>query len=321
MSEIECPGLSAGWLNAWLAAIGLLVLEPRLSLGWTREPSPIGLLASQCDEDPLTLAADAWPTLDRMRTMPIAERVEGLPDMHRTVPLDVFRRRAEFARDHADSWTLSSTVTDLCVDVGADLTVRHAPLDPKGPGTIKWLHHRLLKSHSMVENPSEAVIAAVRGYGKRVVDNGLGFDASRIAGLADSATKLVDPVIEVLAFFGLRVLPMRGKGVEVDRSRTMRRFAARQRCWHPEAGPSSRVQHMTWPAWEQPLDLSGVDALLDQWSSLSERISYGRRVSGAELSRLGIHAAWQTRSYQQRGSGDTTVGFTSARVELDARRR
>ena len=321
MNEVKCPGLVASWLNAWLASVGLLVREPRLRLHWTADPSPIAVLAADDGADPLTLAAEAWPESARLRAMPIAEHVEGLPDMKRTVPLEVFQRRAELARGHVDSWTLSSTVTDLCVDVATESTVRHAPLDPKGPGTIKWLHHRLVKSHSMVQEPSDAVIATLKGHGKRVVDNGLGFDATRITGLADSATKVVDPVIEVLAFFGLRMLPMRGAGVEVGKSGLRNRFATRQRCWSLDRSQSSRVQHMTWPAWRQPLDLSGIDALLDVWSELNLRSTLGQRIPPAALSRLGIHAAWQTRPYQLRGSGDTTVGFTSTAVAPDARSR
>ena len=321
MTAIECPGLPADWLNSWLASIGLLVLEPCLQLSWTPDASPIAVLTADSDTDPRHLAASAWPTVGRLRAMPIAEHVEGLADMHRTVPLEVFHQRAEFARGRTDSWTLSSTVTDLCVDVGADRTVRHAPLDPKGPGTIKWLHHRLMKTHSMVEDPSKAVIETLKGSGRRVVGNGLGFDGSRIAGLADPSRKLVDPVIEVLAFFGLRMLPMRGDGIEVGTSGTRKRFAVRQRCWHIDTSQPSRVQHMTWPAWSQPLDSSGVDALLDQWSALSERIAHGRRVSRTELERLGIHAAWRTRSYEGRERQDPTVGYASDAMTLDARHR
>ena len=321
MNEVNCPGLPADWLNAWLASVGLLVLEPRLRLGWTPDANPAAVLTTDGEADPLTLAADAWPQLERLAAMPIAEHARERLDMNRTVPLEVFRQRAELARGHVDGWTLSSTVTDLCVDVAAESTVRHAPLDPKGPGTIKWLHHRLLKSHSLVENPSEAVIATLRGHGKRVVANGLGFDATRISGLADDTVNLVDPVIEVLAFFGLRLLPMRGDGVEVGRSGTRNRFATRQRCWSLDPNQPSRIQHMTWPAWTRPLDLSAIDALLDVWADLSIRSTRSRRTPRAALSRLGIHAAWQTRPYQKRGSGDTTVGFTSTAVALNAERR
>lgn len=321
MPEVECPGLPADWLNAWLAAIGLLVLEPRLRLSWTLSPGPIAVLSTAGDADPLELAANSWPSLDRLNEMPIAERVAGLPDMRRTVPLDVFQRRAASARGHGDSWTLSSTVTDLCVDVTADITVRHGRLDPGGPGTIKWLHHRLLRCHSMIDEPSDAALATLKGSGTRKRVNGLGFDATRIPSLADAGDPMVDPVIEVLAFFGLWLFPMRGDGVEIRKSGQRNRLAARQRGWNLERAEPSRGQHMTWPAWKQPLDCSGADALLDLWSDLYRRMARGQRVPRAEQSRLGIHAAWRTVSYVGRGTNDVTAGFASARVEFDARPR
>lgn len=321
MSRVECPGLPADWLNAWLASIGLLALEPRLRLSWTRGSSPIAVLTCEGDEDPLSLAASCWPQKIRLDAMPIANQIEGRPDMGREVSLEVFRSRAEYAREHADSWTLSSTVTDLFVDVGSDRTVRRAQLYATGPGSIRWLHYRLNKIYVAVEDPSEMVKASLRGHGTRVKDNGLGFDATRIAGLADDVIKLVDPVIEVFSFFGLRLLPMRGDGVEVGKSGTRNRFSARQRCWSLDRNRTPHALHMTWPAWEQPLDLSGVDALLDLWSDLNERNARGGRVPRAARSRLGIHSAWRTVRYDQRGSADNTVGLTAARVELDARRR
>ncbi len=313
MNEIQCPGLPANWLNAWLAAVGLLVLEPRLRLHWTTGENPIGVLTAYNGADPLKLAADAWPDKQRLEEMPIAEHIDEQPDMKRTVPLNVFRQRAQLARGHADSWTLSSTVTDLCVDItGSKRTVRHAPLDPKGPGTIKWLHHRLTKCYEQVNNMTEtsstAVRATLQGHGKRIVDNGLGFDATRITGLADHTHKVVDPVIEVLAFFGLRILPMRGKGVEVSNSSPRDLSAALQRCW--QLLQPSRDRAMVWPAWRQPLDFSGIDALLDMWARSNTSIASQRR-RPRELLRLGIHSAWRTRSYQSRGSSDNTVGFTS----------
>lgn len=324
MASVECPGLPASWLNAWLAAIGLLVLEPGLRLSWTAGQSPVAVLSTDDDDpDPIARAVGAWPGIDRLNAMPIAGHVEGLADMERQVPVEVFFERARIARGHVDSWTLSSTVTDLCVDAPTDAnkTVRHARLDPKGPGTIKWLHHRLLRSHSMVDAPSEQVVATLQGYGRRVSVNGLGFDATRISALADSGDAMVDPVIEVLAFFGLRLLPMRGDGVEVGRSGTRKRFAARQRCWSLDRSRTPPAQHMTWPAWKQALDCPGVDALLDLWSDRNERLTDVGRASRAERSRLGIISAWRSVSYSGRGNRDNTVGFASARVELDATRR
>jgi len=323
MASVECPGLPASWLNAWLAAVGLIALEPRLRLSWTSEPEPIAVLSTEDGENPSELAVNAWPSLSRLDEMPIVESVSGLDAMQRSVSVKVFQQRAEFCRQqqHVDSWTLSSTVTDLCVDADTEtkMTVRHARLDPKGPGTIKWLHHRLLKSHSLITNPSVQVSSTLRGHAKRVKGNGLGFDVTRISALADSTDPMVDPVIEVLAFFGLKLLPMRGEGIEVKKSGPRNRFAARQRGWNLE--PAQAAQQMTWPAWEQPLDFSGVDALMDLWAEVIKQATHTKRTSRTKRSVIGIHAAWRSVPYEARGTSDTTVGFASARMELNAGRR
>ena len=317
MNEIECPGLPADWLNAWLAALGLLVLEPRLRLSWTSDASPIAVLAVDGDTEPLAMAVNSWPQLERLTAMPIARRIEHIHDMQRNVPLDVFRERAEIARSHDDAWTLSSSITDLYVDP-SDGTARHSDLDPPAPrGTT--LHDRLIKCFREVRSPSQAIPASLRGYGTRVKANGLGFDASRIAGLADSSTKLVDPVIEVLAFFGLRILPMRGAGRAISGTGRQSASWARQRCWQLNSESPYEMQ-MAWPTWTRPLDISGVDALLDIWAELVSRDRWTPAGLKA-LSRLTIYAAWHTRRYQRRGSNDVTRGFVSARMELDARRR
>ena len=94
--------------------------------------------------------------------------------MQRKVPVEEFAERVKAARGHEYAWALSSTMTDLCVDGNGE--VRHASFDPAGPGTIKWLHHRLVKVHGRVECPSESLRASSSGLAARVQDNGLGFD-------------------------------------------------------------------------------------------------------------------------------------------------
>jgi len=315
MKTVECPGLRADWLNSWLAAVGLLVLEPRLKLRWTPEPSPVAVLADN-EQDPLMAAASAWPAQQELTALPISRSLSGHRDMKRAVTLDVFLERAEYARGRDDSWALSSSVTDLLVELPQSTTA-HADLDPPAPrGTT--LHDRLMKCFDEVHSPGDAIPASLGGYGTRTAANGLGFDTTRIAALADASDAMVDPVIEVLAFFGLRVLPMRGDGKEVAPSARRRPFTARQRCWRVPAGTRTRV--MTWPAWTQPLDLPGVDALLDAWTDLASAETWTRQRVGA-LSRLGIHAAWETRRYESRGSSDTTRGFASTRVEFGAGQR
>ena len=319
MNQIECPGLTADWLNSWLASIGLLVLEPRLHLSWTPDANPVAILSTYDGSDPLTVVVRAWPHVERLRALPIARSLDGFREMKRTVPLDIFLERAECARGHMDSWAMSSSITDLFLELPGSKT-KHADLDAPAPkGTT--LHDRLMKCFDEVSSPSDFIPATLQGNGRRVEANGLGFDASRISGLADSSDTMVDPVVEVLAFFGLRMLPMRGRGIEVGISGTRDRFAARQRCWHFDSARRPQGQYLAWAAWLQPLDYPGVDALLDQWSRLVEQSIQQRRRYNAEMTRLGIHAAWQTRRYIKRSNSDVTRGFTSIRMQTHGRRR
>ncbi|MDE0654424.1 MAG: hypothetical protein OXI26_12320 [bacterium] len=298
MASATCRGLPGDWLNSWLAAVGSTVLDSRLRLRWTTEPIPVAVLSVESDEDPLDVLVSAWPTADRLEAMPIAQRHGDLAAMKRIVPVDVFVERARTFRSHPDVWTLSSTVTDLGVYKGGE--VAHAPLDPKGPGTIKWLHHRLLKTYRLVENPEDQIRRSLSGRGQRVVDNGLGFDLTRLTTQADGSAKLVDPIIEVLAFFGLALLPVRSSGLDMTLPGVRARPERRQRGWRRD--PRWCFE---WPVWRQDLDSVAVDALLDVWRDA--RTHHGRE-------RLGVHAAWRTVGYLARGSNDNTVAYGSERL-------
>ena len=173
--------------------------------------------------------------------------------------------------------------------------VAHAPLDPAGPGSIKWLHHRLLKVHGEVEASVERIADSLHGRAARVQDNGLGFDQTRLGSLGDDTEKMVDPVVETLAFFGLAILPMRGEGIDrrISRAGDAR---GRQRGW--------RERRFAWPAWNHPLDRAGIDALLDLWKPDRKATWKG----------TGVLAGWRTMAYQKRGDGDRTQGFGAERV-------
>ena len=180
-------------------------------------------------------------------------------------------------------------MTDLSVDRNEE--VAHAPLDPAGPGSIKGLHHRLMKVHRHVSEPSvQTIRASLMGEAERVKDNGLGFDAARLGSLADKTDKWVDPVVEVLAFFGLAVLPMRGRGSDGSSERTNFRDE-RQRGWRKLIGGGRR--RFVWPAWDHPLDVDGIDALLDVWNPEKK----------SQWPLYGVHAGWRTVSFEPRGGG------------------
>jgi len=302
MSELECPGLPASWLNAWLAAVGITMLVPGMRLSWTGGPAPQAVLATSDGKDPVHALASAWPSPERVAEMPIAKSRHSCTALGRQPPLSAFVERAHIARSHRDGWTLSSTLTDLyCTDSAeARAAVKHSKLDPSGPGTIGTLHDRLLKVMSHVDSDVAVGIRnTLAGRGSRIEVNGLGFDAMRITALADGSKPRTDPIIETLAFFGLAILPMRGDGVSADRRGVVERYALRQRGWH--LVDANRPRRLHWPAWSPALERFGIDALLDAWRPRERR----------NWRRLGVHSGWISVEYTPRGSADTTRGIGS----------
>ena len=296
MLSANCPGLPASWLNGWLAAVGATVLDTRIRLHWTTDSTPVAVL-SAADTDPIEALLASWPDKALLADLPIAENWQGAGLLPRKVPVEQFAARARAARGHEHAWTLSSTMTDLHVDENGE--VAHAPFDPPGPGTIKWLHHRLTKVHGHVEPSIERIGESFAGNAVRVNDNGLGFDQTRLGSQSDTTDMWVDPVVEVLAFFGLALLPVRGDGID---RRQGRFFDVRgsQRGWLKTTTTGKRRERrFMWPAWRQPLDSAGIDALMDLWTPSRK----------AAWSRIGVHAGWQTVQYMRRGSPDKTTAF------------
>ena len=290
MTEVPCPGMPASWLNAWLAAVGATMLDSRIRLRWTGK-APIAVFCAD-GVDPVAALAAAWPDEQLLGDLPIAEHWSDAPPLPRKVSVDAFVARARAARGHPYSWALSSTMTDLVLEENGDVV--HAPFDPAGPGTTKWLHHRLQKVHREVEPSVDRLMDTFAGRAVRVKDNGLGFDLTRMGSQADSSDKSVDPVVEVLAFFGLSLLPVRGAGPN--------RPLAVQRGW--------RHRRFTWPAWISPLNHAGIDALLDVW-----------KPDEGAWSRTGVHAAWQSVRFRPRATADPTRGYGSERISEPANPR
>ena len=291
MHVFNCPGLPASWVNAWLAAVGVTVLDRRIRLHWTAEDTPVAVLSS-VELNPVEALVESWPNATFLRELPIAEHWSGTGDLKRKVPVEQFVARVREARGHPHAWTLSSTMTDLSIDQNGE--VAHAPFDPPVPKG-RTIHDRLLKIHREANPVSDGRLRdSLMGKGERVKGNGLGFDSTRVGSLADMSDKWIEPVVEMLAFFGLAVFPVRGPGVE-RRSSRHGDSDERQRGWRRVPGSNERRRFL-WPAWQQPLDAAGVDALLDSWNP-------GRKQTWAPL---GIHAGWQSVRYQPRGSADST---------------
>lgn len=302
MKSLDCPGLSADSVLAWLAAVGATVLDKRLRLCWTTDATPVAVLSSN-DVAPLEALLDAWPERALLDDMPIAERWRQADAIGRKVSVESFRERARMARKHPYSWTLSSTMTDLSISGNGE--VAHGPFDPSGPGTIKWLHHRLLKLHKTLDPSAERLRDSLLGQAARVQDNGLGFDHARLGSLADKTEMWTDPVVETLAFFGLALLPVRGNGFDERLGRRSPKDAPRQRGWR--SFDSSAARDFAWPAWRRPLDSAGIDALLDAWrpNGLNRKTGWGL---------LGIHAAWRSVAYKAQSSSDATKAYGSERL-------
>ena len=296
MISVTCPGLPANWINGWLAAVGATVLDSRIRLHWTKGGSPVAVLSAEL-ADPVGALAEAWPDRKSVEDLPIAEHWKNAASLERKVSVEAFVQRARAARSHSGSWALSSTLTDLHVDKNGE--VAHAPFDPAGPGTIKWLHHRLIKVHDHVAPSVEHLGKALAGRTSRVKDHGLGFDITRLGSLGDSSGKWVNPVVEVLAFFGLAILPLRGKGAD-ERTDPSSRTGAIQRGWLPHG----RGFRFCWPAWSHWLDQFGIDALMDTWTP--DNRSTWRQ--------MGVHAGWRIQPYKARGTSDPTRAFASERL-------
>ena len=314
----ECTGLPAEWINSWLAAVGTTVLDSEIKLSWTSDPSPIAVLHHPAKE-PAVAISDVWPDKQRLENMPLSREFPGCAVLERQVPVEVFVERVNASRGHSDAWTLTSSLTDLARDSGK---ASHAPFDPAGPGTIKWLHHRLMKVYERIPCHDPAGVAGVvaetlEGISAPVRDNGLGFDISRLPDRAHEGGGqiLVEPVIEVLAFFGLALLPVRGDGIRQRQERTRQRG-------HGIGGRREGV--FAWPSWSQPLDRWGIDALLDAWHQTwklrKSREDLQWRTSQSDWKKIGVHAGWETRSYRPTASADSTRGFSSERIRPDRSR-
>ena len=303
MSELECPGLPASWFNAWLAAVGTTALVPGMHLSWTDSAIPTAVLSLEGCEDPIDALHAAWPTRERIDEMPLAGEWRGLSPFKAEMPLTDYRERARGSRACQDHWSLSSTYTDLYVvaDGKGQASAGRSKLAPAAPGSNGTVHDRLCRVHGLMAVEKEQLKDSVGGFARRVQGNGLGFDVTRISAQGDSSQqwkKRVDPVVEVLAFFGLAIFPVRGSGVVAGGTDRRRHRDLRQRSWHSETGAEQR--RLAWPAWTAPLRRHAIDALLDAWEPQSHR----------SWASLGICAAWQSLEFIWQGI-DQTRGIGS----------
>ena len=288
MGERVCPGLPADWLNAWLGAIGALVLVPELRLHWSDDPIPLAVLTSPGDDDPADLVVAAWPTPDDIAGLPIARHLEGHRELALNPSVEDWMDRVQISRRAPSGWALTSLYTDLAwSNVERKHMIERGQFHTPMPGRDNTMHDRLRKLVTTSEVGDLG--RALEGSGRRIANYGLGFDVSRISSLADESSMMVDPVIEVLAFFGLALFPSRGDGSR-----------RRQRGWSRSTMDAGAFR---WWTWVEPLDVAAVDALLDVAAT---------GVDGAR--RAGATGPWEILPFEARGTSDVTRGYGSRRV-------
>jgi hypothetical protein len=287
MPQTAAVGLTADWLNGWLAAIGAAVLVPDLRVAWTREAVPKAVL--HLDGPAPEAIASTLPTLADLAGLAIARsHAESAVELPRKVTREAYRARASIARRRHDP-TLGASLTDM-VEAGEG-EAAHSPLDPPAPRG-ETLHDRVVRCRAALgtgDQLIEAVRASLAGRATRIKANGLGFDSRRLAAAVGPQDIWVDPVVEILAFHALPLLPIRGDGKR-----------AHIRGW--TAAPSRRGA-FTWPVWDPPLDSWAVDALLDRW------YRDGQRAAG-----YGITAAYLSVAYQPKATSDVTRAYAAERL-------
>jgi hypothetical protein len=291
MNDLPAPGLTADWLNGWLAAVGVTVLVPGARLAWTRDPRPVARFRVEGSLDIVADIARALPSAEDLKFLAIARVRPGHADFPRSVSLDCYQDRARLARE-AQDFSLGATVTDLQASFeSGDLP--HSPFDPPAPQG-RTLYQRLVACREALGTDVQAwVDASFAGKARRITANGLGFDYRRfVSGVQPEASKSVDPVVECLAFFGLALFPVRGDG---RRQRT--------RGWRTEP---SKDGAFTWAAWLPALDRWAIDALVDLLPDARSHPSIRPR--------LGISGLFETVAYHWVGSQDTTRAYASRRV-------
>lgn len=298
----QVTGLGAGWLNSWLASIGVLRLLPDARLRWDGHGSPTAVFAG-VDRELADAVAAALPTVFDLDGLAIARHRAGCAELPRSVSREVYRERAAMARANQGDWSLAATVTDL---VPPDDKIAHGPFDPAMPAGVT-LHERVRTCREKLPSDPSSLVTAVAstlaGRGNRVQANGLGFDVTRSSpGVDASAKVMVDPVIECLAFEGLQLFPMRGDGER--RGGLQRGFTS----------AASRRRAFRWPAWRQPLDLWGVDALLDQVAGALPRDGLATASVLARLRRCGVTALYGSVYQQPRSSADTYRAYGAERL-------
>jgi len=292
MAILRAPGLTADWLNGWLAAVGVTVLVPGAKLRWSEDALPVAELQVPGDRSVAQLITAGLPRPEAIEELAIAKQ-----HVRRNVPLETYRDRAAVTRRTHD-FSLAASLTDLLEKLDEN-DLPHSPFDPPAPKG-RTLHDRVgacVNAIFVSDDAPRKVGATLDGTAIRVKMNGLGFDYRRLDAPAQpNGDNFVDPVAEILAFHALALFPVRGNG-----------GTERARGW---VGPASRRHSFSWPAWSSPLDRWAIDALLDRAHAVISSRSYPE----VALRRLGVTALFATVAYRTDSRSDPTRAYASERL-------
>jgi len=300
------------------------VLTPGLRLSWSEDAEPVAVLRHPA---PLAEAiVSGWPTSGRIQSMPLNAMQPLMPLTPAGAPSEEFveasafrqvlqPRRAVAPDDHSVCAFFTDQSTHDQKHQGTlRVACAQSPFFQHGTRGTGTVYDRLVKVTQEMAAAGlptkDFVQGTLNGIPRLVACNGLGFDARRHAknNRPSAEGMMVDPVVEILSFWGLALLPLRGDG-----SHTRRDGRPRQKC-------QSNDRRLLYPAWrqEQPLDRWGIAALLTHWEHETSRRGLDQPpLSEAARRRLGITAAWQAEVLRPDGGGnDTTRGISSTRMSM-----
>ncbi len=296
VKSLHAYGFTADWINAWLAAIGTTVLCKEVRLGWEGDPVPHAVFEWDGETDLPDLITGRLPSVEKAAEFVIAELGQGIDEA-------AYRRAAETARRAADP-TLAILTTDLG---GGPAQNGYLPTGPFNVGvprgeTLFQRYARCLEGLGDGRTGAGRVAASLQGKAARIQANGLGFDYRRLAAsVPGEAGKFVDPVVEVLAFYGLWLHPMGGDG--------RRPF---QRGW---VEAKAREDAFRWPVWQPRLDRWAIDALLDvvYRDAGNNGVEDHQRLH-REWGLLGVTGLYAVMPFEPTGKSDPTRGYASRRL-------
>ncbi len=259
MPEEIARGLRADWINGWLAALGVTVLCPRVRLSWTDSPAPAARFIYDSAEGVAEQIAANWPTVKDIEQMSMSAMTQT-EVTKQDLSVERFKVAAAIERDARTSY-LAAFLTDLARSDQKE-PITQSPFyvsAPRGRSLQSRVVDCLIATRKS-EELANSIGAAINGVGLRVKSMGLAFNPQRVASFVSPTAKTgevdksTDPFVEVLGFFGLSMLAVRGDGTH---SRA-RGFAGVR---------GKRSLRFEWPAWSPALDRWAVDAFLDRYYS------------------------------------------------------